>query len=191
MNVNEKDPTKVNDGNELGVYMSTNKNMVDYAYSEDGSVKNNHIETPVHLDEYGQRMKYIKLPSCGVIIEVDTANLPIRKPEITSYLQGVYNNGAVGDEWIADKIPPSDYKVMQLILNAGLHPQDKIKVDIDFSDKNSLKNAIDFIKTKFSEIKEEALLYKKFLESLSDQDRLRTYPYLKKKWEEYKAGINQ
>jgi len=86
MNINEKDPTKVNDGNELGVYMSTNEDMVKAAYSHSGdNIPSLRIKTPRYNNDYGI-VSDIKLPSCGVIIEIDTKNLSIREPEITQAL---------------------------------------------------------------------------------------------------------
>ena len=185
MNVNEKDPTKVNDGNELGVYMSTNENMVKYAYSDGiAFIEDLHIEAPRHNDGRGI-VNYIKLPSCGVIVEVDTKNLSIKKPEITQYLQGVYNNGFEGDEWIADKIPPSNYKVKKLILNIGSSGLDKIEIEVDGLDNQKLKEAIEFIKNKFNQKKQEAILYKKFLESISERERMSNKFYLESKWKKY------
>jgi len=39
---NEDDPTKIGDGNELGVYMSTNPRMVETSYAKGGGWPNIH-----------------------------------------------------------------------------------------------------------------------------------------------------
>lgn len=184
MNVNENDPTKVNDGNELGVYMSTNENMVKHYGQNSAFVENLHIDTPAY-DNGNGKINYIKLPSCGVIIEVDTKNLSIKKPEITLCLQGVYNNGMSGDEWIADKIPATSYRVKKFILNIGGSDLTRVILDVDGFDEKKLQEAIDYIKNKFEKEKQEAMKYKKFLESLSDNERVRNKFYLESKWKEY------
>ncbi len=187
ININENDQTKVNDGNELGVYMSTNENMVKSYGQNDAFVENLHIKTPVYNNGYGNT-SYIKLPSCGVIIEVNTNNLPIKKPEITAQLQGVYNNGMEGDEWIADAIPATNYRVKRLTLNVGEGDLTRIIKDIDGSDSKKLQEAIDYIKNEFEKKKQEALRYKKFLESLPNNERLRNKMYLDQKWKEYQEN---
>jgi len=184
MNVNENDPTKVSDGNELGVYMSTNENMVKMYGQNNAFIKDLQIETPVYNSGYG-KINYIGLPSCGVIIEIDTKNLSIKKPEITSCLQGVYNNGMSGDEWIADKISATNYRVKKLILNIRQSDSTRLILDVDGSDEKELQKAIDFIKNESKKNKQEAIEYKKFLETLSDNERIRNKLYLESRWEEY------
>lgn len=76
--VSKDDPTKIGDGNELGVYMSTNPHMVEAAYAKGGG-GSIHIEVPKYHDGY-TIVNHIKLPSCGIMVEVDTAGLEIRPP---------------------------------------------------------------------------------------------------------------
>jgi|SRR3989338_183035 len=47
-NVNKDDPTKIGDGNELGVYMTTNFEVADKAYARGGATTQ--IETPAYDD---------------------------------------------------------------------------------------------------------------------------------------------
>ena len=124
----EEDPTKIHDGNELGVYMSTNRHMTEQAYaSPSGGLS---VKTPEHKDGRGVVTNFIPLPQCGIVVEVRTENLLIRRPEITAALKGVDNNGYEGDEWIADQIPGTEYKIVRLILSRYANDSEKIVVDV-------------------------------------------------------------
>src|SRR3989344_2762986 len=70
--VNKEDATKIRDGNELGVYMSTNRHMVETAYaSPSGGLS---VKTPEHRDKRGAVTNFIPLPQCGIVVEVRTEN---------------------------------------------------------------------------------------------------------------------
>lgn len=183
-NVNEKDPTKIGDGNELGVYMSTNQLMVEknYSYGTNG------IEAPKHSIQYGGQMAYIKLPTCGIVYEIDTNGIDIRKPQIRPELQGVYNNEFEGDEWIADKVPGKNCKVNKLILSVYANDQKRVELDVSGMDEQELQKAINLIKEKFDEKKAEALKFKEFLEGLSERERLANYMSLNAKYDNYLKG---
>jgi len=179
LNANGSDPTKISDGNELGVYMSTNEQMVEKAYAS-GCGTNIAIKCPKFHDGY-TLVDHIKLPSCGIILEIDTKNLDIRKPEITPYLQGIYNNGFQGDEWIADAIPANHYKVKKFILSRFANDSERFETEVA---DNNIEEAMDLIKTEFQKRKEAALKYKEFLESIPEQARINGYG-LKRKWQKY------
>ena len=90
-----------------------------------------------------------------------------------------------GDEWIADKISATNYRVKKLILNIRQSDSTRLILDVDGSDEKELQKAIDFIKNEFKKNKQEAIEYKKFLETLSDNERIRNKLYLESRWEEY------
>ena len=70
----------VKDGNEYGVYMSDNLRMVSSAY---GDLHHDGIPINKTLTINGER---IMIPSIGVIYQIDTSNLNIRKPFISTSL---------------------------------------------------------------------------------------------------------
>lgn len=180
-NVSKDDPTKIGDGNELGVYMSTNRIMPETAYAS-ASIPGLSIKTEKFNDR-GVITDLVEVPVCGVILEIDTKGLDIRKPKIRPVLQGVYNNGFDGDEWIADKIPPENYKVVRLKLST--HPNDaqKLIVDIDDTNPESLLNGITQIQKRFNLMYEKAQSYSNFIKSLTPQERRNQFT-VNRRWQE-------
>jgi hypothetical protein len=181
--VNKEDPTKIGDGNELGVYMSTNGSMVDSTGYSSGGYAGPIIITPRFVDR-GAITNMIRLPGCGITVEIDTQDLPIRKPEIRKELQGHYNNGFQGEEWIADRVPAGSYRVVKLKLSVGAHDKELILDVHDFNDEQLLQ-AINTIKEQFQKKKQEALHFKVFLETLPEKERYNEYT-LEKKYQSYK-----
>ncbi len=111
------------DGNEYGVYMSDNLQMVLAAY---GSLHHDGIPVDNSLQINYQR---ILIPSVAVIYEINPKGLNIRKPFITDTLKGHYNNGILGDEWIADSIPPNNYRLYQVKIGKDiLHDEEEINL---------------------------------------------------------------
>lgn len=109
--INENGEKTVKDGNEYGVYMSDNKNMVEKVY---GNVHafGEAVSTVKYRGLDGGIPKSVTKPRVSVVYEVNPGNLPnLRKPKITSVLEGHYNNGFSGDEWICDYIPKENYCV--------------------------------------------------------------------------------
>jgi len=107
--VDEKGRKTVGDGNEYGVYMTTNEKMVDAAYGRmalhgEGSA----LEHDVSL---GNAVGRIREPKIFITYEIDPKKADIRRPFITQSLEGHYNNGFEGEEWIADVVPKEAYRV--------------------------------------------------------------------------------
>lgn len=177
-NINKEDPTKINDGNELGVYMSTNLSMVEFAYTNTPLGLN--IKGPIY-NNGGSMTDEIPLPQCGIIAEIDTSKLSIRKPKLAPHLESVYNNGFEGDEWIADSVPSSQYKIIRLVLSSSANDSKKYVVNVE-NKEGGLEEAIEKIKAEFNERKEEANRYKLFLEGLEEKKRLNAF-FLKNEWE--------
>lgn len=177
-NVNKDDPTKIGDGNELGVYMTTNFMVADKAYARGGAITQ--IETPAY-DDGRTIVKHVTLPSCGVIYEINTNGLTIREPEIAPVWKGHYNNGFEGKEWIADKIPPEFYKINKLILSRSANDQEAFSLSIDDTSDTGLQTAIETIKKEFENRKAAANKFKEFLTTLNDGQRRNNYKI--KKWQ--------
>lgn len=77
----------------------------------------------------GRDNTMICIPQIGVVYEIDTNGLDIRRPWITDILQGHYNNGYDGDEWITDYIPKQNYKIIRFHIGSDLlHDEIKIYV---------------------------------------------------------------
>lgn len=171
--VNSDDPTKINDGNELGVYMSTNVTMVARAYAR-GGMGMRRIETPKYMDR-GAVANKIDLPSCGVVFEIDTHNLDIREPEITQVLQGVYNNGFIGEEWIADTVPPESVRVCKLILAEHANDANAVVVEVADNSDEALQAAIDSIKEEYGRRKIAAERFREQIEQLTERERLNQF----------------
>ncbi|MBQ3416027.1 MAG: hypothetical protein IJH39_11980 [Clostridia bacterium] len=126
--IDEQGRKTVHDGNEYGIYMSDNPKVAQHAY---GNSTNNSSGTYInpHI-VIGGRNDSIMLPDVGVCYKISTQNLDVRKPWISDVLQGVYNNGWNGDEWIAEKIPAENYKVMQVMIGKDmLHDTQYIELD--------------------------------------------------------------
>ena len=109
----------VGDGNEYGVYMTTNLDMARGAY---GNPK-------------GSGSKTISLTSTniGVIYEINSEGLDIREPWLDPLFKDIdgqkthYNNGFEGKEYIADVIPISNVRLKEVVIAADfLHERETI-----------------------------------------------------------------
>lgn len=168
--VSEKDPTKNSNEDELGVYMSTNRNACEQAYAHTSlGLK---VDAP-RFNDGSNMVNFIELPQCGIVVEVKTDNLAIRKPKLT----GLYDE--VGQEWIADTVPSGNYKIVGLILSAG-QGNNSLRVDVG-TDEKDLQKAIEKIQEEFKRRKASAEEYKRFLEGLDNKTRMND-SLIKKEW---------
>lgn len=109
------------DGNEYGVYMSDNLNMVTSAY---GNLHHDGIPIHNNLLIFNE---IIMIPSVAVIYQINTVGLNVRKPFISDQLKGHYNNGFSGNEWIADVVPADNYQLYRVRIGADiLHDEEDI-----------------------------------------------------------------
>lgn len=92
----------VADGNPYGVYMSTNRNMVQAAYADPRYHK---VMPGFEGVMYGYQRSMITEPNIGLLFRIDPTGLDIKQPKITNYLMAVANNGFEGREWITDFVP--------------------------------------------------------------------------------------
>lgn len=181
---NEADSTKSLDGNEAGVYMSSNPSVIEC--TNYGNRSYSSLEVPRYASAYGLANS-IQLPGCGIMVEVTTKGLDVRKPQISPELQGHYNNGFQGDEWIADEVPAEQYRLVKLTLSLGANDRNKVIVEVEENNQQDLERAINEIKTKAEQQRKEAHAFKTFLEGLTDQQRLNQY-IVDKKWKEFQAN---
>ncbi|MBO6233030.1 MAG: hypothetical protein J6N78_03100 [Clostridia bacterium] len=133
--IDEQGKETVHDGNEYGIYMSDNPKVAEYAYGNatnkgDGT----YIEPRISIGNRGT--EFIKIPAIGVCYKISTQGLDIRKPWISSALQGVYNNGLKGDEWITNKIPAENYEIMSVQIGKDLLHDEQY---IDLNDIENIK----------------------------------------------------
>jgi hypothetical protein len=124
----------VEDGNEYGIYMSDNELMVLDAY---GAPKNSCGEL-VSKTKVGSDDKSIAMPGIGIVYKIDTQNLDVKRPFICNHLNGVYNNGYIGEEWIAQYIPSSNYQIMQATIGKDIIHDKETIVSAKKEDLNSI-----------------------------------------------------
>lgn len=180
----EDDPSRIGDGNERGVYMSTNRTMIEAAYAH--TSKGLSVPAP-RFSDHGSITDKVTLPQCGVIVEVDTKNLPIRKPNIIPVLRGHYNNGFQGNEYIADVVPPENYKVVCLVLSRYPNDSERFVVDVPDTKPENLKGALEKIQAEFEVRKQEATKFANFLESMNPRQRLDDFR-VRTKWQQYQEA---
>ena len=121
----------VRDGNEYGIYMSDNKRVAMGVYGKP-DITDGTIIIKIGLDDY------LRYPCIGIVYEIDTDNILVRRPWITGYLKEVYNNGFQGNEYITDFIPRESYKIIRITIGEDyLHKS--LKIDVDDLDKCILK----------------------------------------------------
>lgn len=125
--IDEQGRKTVHDGNEYGIYMSDNLKMVENAY---GNVNGGGTDINKEIYISFPDRQFIRIPDVGVIYKISTKNLEVRTPWVSSELQGHYNNGFSGDEWIADKIPAENYEVIRVRVGKDiLHDEQDIELD--------------------------------------------------------------
>lgn len=127
----------VSGGNEYGVYMSSNFAMVNEVYGKPHQTDIDLMPGLVLANH-----KKIELPIIGIIYEIDTTNLDIKKPWIKDVLKSSYNNGYIGDEWITKSIPKSNYSIIKIIIGEDLLNENEV------IDCTNVSSAIDTIKEK-------------------------------------------
>lgn len=150
------------DGNEYGVYMTDYLDVAE-VYARTDEEMGTKINPDIPFSNYPKR--YVTIPPIGIIYKIDTNNLEVHKPWITSTLKGHYNNGFAGDEWITEKIPPTNYKVERVQIGADfLHERETI--DISNPDKIS-----EIITTKMEARIERLKALEKYLEKQSSTKR--------------------
>lgn len=150
--INENGEKTVTDGNEYGVYMSDNLEMVKIAYGDTKMAREN-IEPMVRINN-GTYLEQLSLPAIAIIYEINTDGLDVRKPKISQVWKGHYNNGFEGNEYITEEIPADHYQVIRAKIGSDLLHEAE---EIDLTD----------IKKAEEELKQKAELRKYRLEVLA------------------------
>ena len=155
----------VSDGNEYGVYMSDNLDMVLNAYGNPRS-KGTPLENSPQLIISGAR-SMVNIPSIGIVYHINTDGMDIREPFICDALGGHYNNGFYGKEWIADVVPKGNIEIVNVkIARDLLHNEQVITNEYD----GTFKEQVDkIIKDRVSRLQELA----NELEKLPESKRIR------------------
>jgi hypothetical protein len=182
--VDQKDPSKIGDGNEFGVYMSSNRTVAETCYAR-GSSKH---RMPCPEFSYRlERASSIVLPEIGILFEVKTQGLAIRSPKITPSLMGHYNNGFAGDEFIADSIPVGQFRVQRFILSRWANDSAKFVVDVNLSGSDSdVDTALAQVQMEYYRREGLAQGFTEFLTGLTPRERFNsnTWPDV---WQDYIA----
>ena len=145
---NEEGKDIVSDGNEYGIYMTTNHTMAKDVYGNTHHFGSTYNPECLFVDRYNnqQRLRY---PKVGIVYEIDTRNLAIKKPWISKQLEGHYNNGYGGEEWITTTsetvkkhiIPKESYRITDIVVGYDLL-NDQVKLDISNLSDEEIKSRV-------------------------------------------------
>lgn len=135
--IDEQGRETVHDGNEYGIYMSDNPKVAEQTY---GNATRHGSGTYIDKNlTIGTRKNYVILPDVGVCYKISSENLNVRNPWIQDILQGHYNNGYQGDEWITDKIPVENIELTRVRIGEDiLHNEQDVEID----DKEQIKEKV-------------------------------------------------
>ena len=162
--INETGMKCVIDGNEYGVYMSSNEQMA-LNYAMPSRYDTSFIAGRMYI---GSDRAPLGMPSVGVLTVVDTTGLDIKEPYISPVMQGHYNNGYQGKEWISTSSVPSD-NVAYAKMMVG---PDLLYDSVEFADV-SASDMKDLIDDEMSRRKESLMKMYDFLKDESSNDLLR------------------
>lgn len=154
------------DGNEYGIYMSDNLRMIESCYGFVDSNDGQDINPGLRLNVDG-RPNNLRIPAVSIIYEINTNNLDVKIPWISSSLRGVYNNGFEGDEWISDFIPKENYEIIKIVIGPDwLHDKEEINVKSNELAGEIVKEIVEKRKKRLEDLASE-------LEKLTVIERLR------------------
>ena len=126
-------------GNEYGVYMSDNYQMSSEIYAKTNDLVGTPIDKDFIIRVDGLQMM-IRIPSVEVLYKIDPTNIDVHRPWITSYLEGTYH----GDEWVAEKVPASEYAVTRLTIGPDLlHDKENVDISSIAEAEAKVKHAIE------------------------------------------------
>lgn len=165
--IDEDGKRVVSDGNEYGVYMSSNPSMVKTAYY--GRSKEGIITEPFLRNWSRGNERYLPLPSVGIFFEIKTEGLDIREPQFKETLKGVANNGFKGKEYIVEEIPTSNFRITELCLSSEVY--DKKAVVYKIGTKEDFENAKKDILVRYNEKKSQMLRFRDEIANLPKEQR--------------------
>ena len=157
----------VSDGNEYGVYMSTNPRMVKTAFY--GKSKES-IKTELFQRSWSWgNERHLPLPSVGIFFEIKTEGLDVREPKFKKSLKGVANNGFEGKEYIVEEIPTSNFKVKELCLSSEVYDKEAVVYKIET--EQDFENAKRDILARYKEKKSQMLRFRDEIANLPKEQR--------------------
>ncbi len=119
---------RLRSGNEYGVYMTDNKRMALDIYGNihgEGTCINKSLMI-------GSSCERLTIPSVGIVYEIDTTNLDVRKPWISKEFESSYNSNYSGDEYIASLVPAANCRIIRILIGRDiLHDKEEVEVDED------------------------------------------------------------
>lgn len=115
--IDENGRETVDDGNEYGVYMTDNEQMALDVYGNPEHGRGKEIGT-IRAGLGGTIV--VKEPSMGLVYKINTEGIDVHKPWITGYLEGHYNNGYQGDEWVVERVPKDQCEIERLLMGSDL-----------------------------------------------------------------------
>ena len=167
---NEEGKDIVLDGNEYGIYMTTNHSMAADVYGNTHLMGTTYTPERLFVDRYNNP-QYLRYPKVGIVYEIDTQNLAIKKPWISKQLEGHYNNGYGGEEWITTTsetvkkhiIPKESYRITDIVVGNDFL-NNRVKLDISNLSDEKIKEKV------LETIERRKVGYDLFL------DQVHTYP---------------
>lgn len=153
--IDEYGRQRLRSGNEYGVYMTDNKRMALDIY---GNVHNGGICINNHL-MIGPYCEKLVIPAIGIVYEIDTTNLDVRKPWISKEFVSSYNSNYQGDEYIADFVPAANCRIIRILIGSDiLHDKELVEVDCDLAKlKEHILNIINTRRLHLSLLEKELL----------------------------------
>ncbi len=170
--INENGQETVLDGNEYGVYMTDNLQMVKDVYG------NAHGPGTNLYPNFNFNGHQIAIADVGIVYEINTDNLDIHKPRITSLLSSVYNNGFKGDEWITQSpIPFNNFRILRIIIGEDvLHDRQEIKITDDLGRlKEEIIKILDERKFRLQLLAQELFKLPRFRLNMINSDDINLY----------------
>lgn len=166
--IDEEGRKTVGDGNEYGVYMSDVEEVAISYYARvsknDGTFLNERLR---YADQDGTAQR-VSIPAIGIVYKIDTDGLDVRKPDVIPVWggkDGMYNNGAGGNEWISESVPSTNYSIMSVEIGPDDLHESQI---IDIENITKVKdNVCDIINAR----RERLELFEKQIEALPDMKR--------------------
>lgn len=151
----------VEDGNEYGIYMTDYKNM---AYNAYGRVRSQGTIIKKGVT-YGKTQEGVKIPNIGLVYKINTDGMDVHIPWIKTQLQGHYNNGFIGNEWITERIPAQNYEIEHIMIgDDALHDEEVI-------DTTDIKTAEQVLRQKIEQRKARLEILVQELEKLPERKR--------------------
>lgn len=152
-------------GNEYGVYMSDNTNMVEDAYA-----KAKYGETLPGSPSFnwkGTSPLQLWTPSVGIGYTIHSEGIDAHIPFMSGTMQGVYNNGYAGDEWVAPTVPAANYQVTSLSLG-----EDVLHGRTDFLlNRLTLEEAADAVKAEYGRRLARLMLASEVILAMPESER--------------------